>query len=293
MKRLLLAVVLAGAAAAKLSCTPPVSVATFNIRMFPEAATQPQRVAERLAETDADIIAVQEIRSEDALLEVLATASRISGRDYRLALSSCGGRSGLATGIIHDQRRVKLIATQQFREHNADNVGTCDRELRPALLAVMEANGRRVAAISVHLQFGPSPEQQATRRRQWAGVLKIMQNAARDYGAEVVALGDFNSTGWEENIGGERDFILTSVKDAGLALATLEIPCTSYWQPQGPQGRYTPSVLDHMVVGGDDWSQPAPRGMCAEHACRAIPPGPPPDDFAHVSDHCPVRMELD
>src|SRR5688572_398721 len=63
------------------ACSPPVTVATFNIRMFPEPGTDHSLVAERLAELDASVIAVQEIRDARAMGDVLEDASRYTGRD--------------------------------------------------------------------------------------------------------------------------------------------------------------------------------------------------------------------
>lgn len=38
------------------ACSSPVTVATFNIRLFPEPSTDPTRVAERIVELDASVI---------------------------------------------------------------------------------------------------------------------------------------------------------------------------------------------------------------------------------------------
>lgn len=276
----------------KLACAPePISLATFNIRMFPEQSTDPGRVAELLAEVDADVIAVQEIRDEDALLSVLKQASRLSGRDFKLALSSCGGPGNLSTGIVYDASRLTLIGARQFKEHRADDEGSCARGHRPALLAVVEdAHGQRVAALSVHLQHGPNPDQLAARKKQWAGVVQILKDVEKQYKAHAVALGDFNSTGYTDNAGGEREFIEKTLEDAGLRLATSQIACTAYWQPEGERGDLTPSILDHIVVSGGEWATPEPRGMCQALSCQKTSADKLPRDYKTVSDHCPLRI---
>lgn len=270
-----------------VSCGRRVTLATYNIRMFPEEGTDRARLLELFLEIDADIVAVQEIRDEDALLAVLRAASARSGRELRLALSTCGGPANIKTGLVYDANAVRLLGTRQFKEHNADDSGDCAQKYRAALLGVFESGSERLAVLSVHMQHGPAPEQLAARKRQWAGVIAILAEARIGYDAEVVALGDFNSTGFQDDGNGERSFIEATLDRAGLSLATEEIGCTAYWQPSGRQGSYVPSILDHMVVSGR-WEAPTALGMCAALSCQQSSKAP--HDYERVSDHCPLRI---
>ncbi|HEY3353427.1 MAG TPA: endonuclease/exonuclease/phosphatase family protein [Polyangia bacterium] len=268
----------------------PVTLATFNIRMFPEATTDRTRLAELLAGLDADVVAVQEIRDEGALRDVLRRASRAAKRDLRLALAPCGGASGLATGVVFDAKRLRLVETRQYRELDPDDRGGCSLGHRAALLAVLEGRGRRVAVLSVHLLFGAEPEQRAVRRRQWQQAVTILKDVAGRYQADAIALGDFNSLGYRDNLGGERDFIERTVKKAKLELVTAKVPCTAYWRPDPDGGGYVPSTLDHIVATSGSFRRLEPRGMCEALACRPAEGRDPPRDYRTVSDHCPVRV---
>lgn len=296
MKRALLAasLLLGALGAGRLACAPePVALATFNIRMFPEPSTNHARLAELIAEVDADILAVQEIRDEDALNEVLRSASLQSGRDYRLSLATCGGSANIATGLVYDVSRVELVGLRQFKEHHEDDRGDCAKKRRAALLGIFEAQGQTVAVLSVHMQHGHLPEQYEARKRQWAGVVRILQEAAERHEARAVALGDFNSTGYADEPREERAFIEKTIQDAGLHLATEGIACTEYWRPYGEDGIYQPSILDHIVVTDAAWSTPEPLGLCAQLACQPAGPEQKPADYHTVSDHCPIRITLE
>jgi endonuclease/exonuclease/phosphatase family metal-dependent hydrolase len=277
------------------ACSTPIYIATFNIRMFPENATNRDRVKQVLLTLDADLIAVQEIRDEDALIELLRQASKESNRELRLALSSCGGTGNISTGLIYDSKRLTLLGVKQYREHRFDDAGDCKKSrLRAAMLGIFEdPRGEKLLALSVHLQHGANPDQLETRKIQWANLVKILNEAEQQFGGHAIALGDFNSTGFSDNAGDERDFIFKTVSDAGLDLATKNIPCTSYWQPKGADGDFAASILDHMVVGSGDWSTPEPKGMCQTLSCQSTSANNPPPDYHNVSDHCPLRITLE
>lgn len=267
----------------------PLSIATFNIRMFPENTTNTERVAQVLSDANADIIAVEEIRDEDTLLDTIKRVSQLSGRKYALALSGCGGSGGISVGFIYDQARVTLVGTKLFREHRSDNEGYCNSTFRAALLAVFDDRKKkqRISALAVHFKSGNKKDNFEDRKRQWVNVISILDDAKRQYGGTVIALGDFNTAGFENNQNGEKTFIFDTLKKTDYQLATSTIGCTSYWKPGN---EYVPSVLDHMVVSKENWSVPESLGMCQELKCQKV--SERPEDHKNVSDHCPVRIEL-
>lgn len=85
MRRRLLTALALGALAVvcPVRCSPPTTLATFNIEMFPKATTDPERVAQLLADTDADVIAVQEIRDPVAFERVVELAATSTRRVFR------------------------------------------------------------------------------------------------------------------------------------------------------------------------------------------------------------------
>ncbi len=269
------------------ACSSRVTVATFNIRFFPEPSTDVARVAETVAELPASIIAVQEIRDVAAMHRMLADASRRSGRDYRLLPGPCGGRGeALTTGVIYDARRWTVLEHMGYPGLEPD--GACGREHgQPGTLGVFEGKrGERVGVLSVHLW--PFPRRFAERREQWAKVVELVTAARRRHGVPILAMGDYNSTGYRGEPPQEKSFIEATVDAAGFTLPTADIPCTEYWRPPDSDGDYLPSTLDHVVTAGGRWEPAAVKGLCERMACQPRPEDELDPDFKVVSDHCPV-----
>lgn len=268
-------------------CASPVAVATFNIRFFPEPTTDRGLVAERLVQTGASAIAVQEITDGAAFEAMLADASSRSGRDYRLVLGPCLDASRLTTGVVYDANAWRLLHSEHYKQLRKGEPA-CGDEM-PATLAVLDDGRRRIALLSVHLQ--PFPVGFDRRRGQWRRVLAILDEVRDTWTPDaVLAMGDYNSTGFTTEPGAERPFVEGILLDTPYALPTRELDCTEYWQPARPRGPYQPSILDHMVVSGGQWEPPQAIGMCERLACEPSAYEAMDPDFRLVSDHCPVVM---
>ena len=266
----------------------PLRIATFNIEFYggfdrgrgAPKYTDEERLSEILRSLDADVIAVQEIESPERLAGL---ADRLG---YRVALSRCGGGSGMHVGFLFRPDRVALEGSEEFPELAPDGRGRCERGERPGFLGKFRAGDRPFALLAVHLAARADEENQAKRRAQWRRAIEIL-SSRRAAGAQVGLLGDTNSTGFRDEDSRERRFIEEQIAGAGLELRTRALPCSEYFHDRG---QLTPSMLDHVVVspgfpvvGGAEV-----RGYCAESACRPLPAVPPPRDYAEVSDHCPV-----
>lgn len=296
MPRRLRPVVIAvlGLALALLSvraCAPePVRVATFNIEMFPNPHTDRAAVAQAIAELDAHVLALQEIVDGEAMRAVLAEASRIQGRDWRLVLGPCGGDGfRVTTGVAWDASRVQLVAARGYPGLDPSGDGVCSSDLPATAAVVTTDGGARLSVVSIHLR--PFPEHYEQRKRQWPRVLTILGALRREYGGEAIAIGDFNSTGFTTGPSDERSFVERIVADADMELLTGELPCTEYWQPVPPFSELLPSLLDHAVVTGGSWEEPQALGMCERLQCRATPRPAMDPRWRSVSDHCPVVVE--
>lgn len=278
---LVLATLLAG-------CSSDVTIATFNIRLFPEPTTDHAVVAERIAELDASVIAVQEIRDAPALGLVLEDASRASGRDYQLLIGACGGLGDhITTGVVYDAAMWSVLEHRDYPDFRTDD--TCIPGTQSGTLGVFaDARGHRLGVLSVHLR--PFPEAFEQRKRQWARVIERMGEVERSFDAPVVALGDYNSTGWRGEPAQEHAFIEDTVAGAGYGLPTADLPCTEYWRPKGDEGAFRPSALDHAVTARGRWTTARVRGMCERLACSPTEPDAMDPDFTTVSDHCPVVL---
>ena len=142
----------------------------------------------------------------------------------------------------------------------------------------------------LHLAAGSEPERVARRRDQWGRALAIARRLrARDQ-LPLLVLGDVNSTGWLDDAGGERSFVLGAAADAGFTVPTADLACTEFWR--SPRGRFEPSVLDHTLVAGLTPPKATVHGYCARLACRPHPLDEPTAEYATVSDHCPVTLDL-
>jgi endonuclease/exonuclease/phosphatase family metal-dependent hydrolase len=271
------------------ACTSPITVATFNIRMFPEGSTDRPLVARRLVELDASVIAVQEIRDARALGEVLELAAQQSGRDYQLLLGPCGGEGWfITTGVVYDARAWEVLEHVGYPDLQPEGEGACGVRQAATGAVLADDRGRRLGVLSVHLR--PFPEELDTRREQWARVVARMGELERRHGATVVALGDYNSTGFTGDPPEERAFVERTVAAAGYQLPTATLACTEYWRPANDPGDYRPSLLDHAVASGGQWRAQV-HGMCERLACRPTAPDRMDPDYFSVSDHCPVVLE--
>ncbi len=268
-------------------CSTPVRVATFNIRLFPELTTDRARVAERLIELDASVVAVQEIRDARAFGLVLEDASRYSGRDYQLLIGPCGGEGEyITTGVVVDANVWQVVEHTGYPD--LDPAGTCGLRQAGTLVVLEDRGGRRLGVLSVHLR--PFPAEFEVRRQQWARVLERLDEVERRYDAPVLALGDYNSTGFRGEPPEEREFIERAVAEAGYRLPTAGLACTEYWMPRTDPSHYRPSTLDHVVATRGEW-QAEVRGMCQRLACAETAPEAMDPDYFSVSDHCPVVIE--
>lgn len=269
------------------------TLGTFNIRLFPDRGTAQAAVAERIAELDADLFMVQEIREPAAFDAVLAVASAATGRDYAASLGPMCRTSELQLGVVHDRRRFREVERRTQALLDPEGRCSCRDGHPPAFLSVLEGEGgARLAAMSVHLQYGGRRWMHRARRDQWDHLVATILRLRAELGPIALAVaGDFNSTGFPDDDRGERTLIVEAAARAGMVLATAELRCTAYWRPNRRTRDYVPSMLDHILL------DPAPRGpvevlgMCAALGGRGCPGDADVRDFHVVSDHCPLRVQ--
>ncbi|MCA9652281.1 MAG: endonuclease/exonuclease/phosphatase family protein [Myxococcales bacterium] len=265
---------------------------TFNIRLFPDRGTEPQVVAQRIAELDADLFMVQEIRDGEAFDAVLAQASALTGRDYAVGLGPMCRTSELQLGVVHDRRRFREVERRVQAQLDPEARCSCRDGHPPALLSVLEsvADGARLAAMSVHLQYGGRRWMHRARRDQWDHLVASILRVREELGLPLAVAGDFNSTGYADDDRGERSTIERMVRACGMHLATAGLTCTAYWRPNRRTRVYVPSMLDHILLSEPPAAPPEVLGMCATLGGKAWPGDTEVPDFHVVSDHCPVRV---
>ncbi len=267
------------------------SLGTFNIRLFPDRDTEPSAVAERIAELDADVLMVQEIRDPEVFDAVLADASRRVGRDYVASLGPMCRTSELMLGVVHDRRRYTQVDQRTQAQLDPEARCSCRDGHPPALLSVLEApDGQRRAAMSVHLQFGGRRWMHRARRDQWDHLVASIGRVRAEFAGPLAVAGDFNSTGYVDDDRGERRWIEDMVQRAGMVLATAGLRCTAYWRPNRRTGDYVPSMLDHILLSEPPRGQVEVLGMCRTLGGARQPGDCDNPDFHRVSDHCPLRV---
>jgi endonuclease/exonuclease/phosphatase family metal-dependent hydrolase len=277
----------------------PRSLGSFNIRFFPGPDTDPDLVAQRVAEMNADTFAVQEIVDPEAFEEMLRRASALTGRDYRFVLGRYCREWNMLLGVVWDAERYTLEQSRERAQLDPEGIVECGQGYPPAMLAVLvDREGSRLPLMSIHFQCCGEAWQHQRRRQEWGHLLESLPKLEEELGAAVVVAGDFNSVGFDDNEGGERDFIDEELARAGRRVTPADLPCTEYWQPPKAAGDFAVSALDHILVraGEEDEVSGAGRareagemevlGMCRALKCEALAH----DDFEQVSDHCPVAL---
>ncbi|MEX1362541.1 MAG: endonuclease/exonuclease/phosphatase family protein [Nannocystaceae bacterium] len=269
------------------------SLGTFNIRLFPDRGTEPHAVAERIAELDVDVLMVQEIRDAAAFDAVLAEASAAAGRDYAASLGPMCRTSELRLGVVYDRRRFREVEQRVQAQLDPEARCSCRDGHPPALLSVLEAtdDGRRRAAMSVHLQYGGRRWMHRARRDQWDHLVASIDRLRAELRVPLAVAGDFNSTGYVDDDRGERRTIERMVQACGMHLATAGVRCTAYWRPNRRTGVYVPSMLDHILLSEPPGGPVEALGMCATLGGRIWPGDTEVPDFHVVSDHCPLRVQ--
>jgi endonuclease/exonuclease/phosphatase family metal-dependent hydrolase len=263
-----------------------VRVVTWNLHNFPGDDQNLPRLRERLAKLDADLLAVQEIHDPAALANLLP--------GWQLHLSEHGGRGHQRLGIALDPTTLELVGP--VREHPEL---TMNGHVRPAVSARLRVRGGPdFHVVVVHLKA--KSDGLPLRRKQWP----LLAELARDLlqtDPDLVLLGDFNATG---PAGGSPDDELTALADIlgplGLHRIPPAVPCSAYWDGARRDAWQEPSLLDLVWVAGlapnlGHDPQSRPLHHCARHHCQAFrsTPAYPEPDFADLSDHCPVALDLE
>ncbi|WP_434422337.1 endonuclease/exonuclease/phosphatase family protein [Nannocystis pusilla] len=262
-------------------------VATWNLRNFPDEGHDLTRLAARLPELAADVIAVQEIHDAARLKQAMP--------GWELVLSATGGRNDQRLGFLYDPAVFELIGAP--REHEQLTMGG---QVRPGLSGYLRARGGGpdFHVLVVHLKA--RDEGYALRRSQWELLAEIVEEIARD-DDDVMVLGDFNATGPAQGRPDEELMALDArLGAAGLQRVVNGSGCSAYWDGGRRDAWHVPSLLDLVWVRGFlaaevEKVHAEPLLHCARHACRPFRSTPtyPERDYADLSDHCPVIVDFE
>lgn len=261
-------------------------VATWNLRNFPEPTQDLARLRERLKDLGADLLAVQEIHDPVALQALLP--------GWVVHLSEQGGRGHQRLGVAFDPAVLELV--EPVREHLELAMGG---RVRPGLSAYLRARdgGPDFHVLVIHLKA--KPDGQPLRMKQWSLLAAIAGDLLRR-DPDLIVLGDFNATGAVKGSADQELAALGAVLEPlGLRRLAPDSPCSAYWEGSRRDAWHEPSLLDLVWVaaleeGVGPASRVRPLHHCARHQCRPFrsTPAHPEPDYANLSDHCPVMLDL-
>ena len=266
--------------------TAGLRIVTWNLHNFPEPSQDQERLQGRLKGLGADVLAIQEIHDPAALQALLP--------GWQLAISEHGGRGHQRLGVAFDP--VALAQIGPTREHAELGMRG---HVRPGLSVYLrgQGGGPDFHVLVVHLKA--KGEGHPLRVQQWRLLAEIARDLLRR-DPDLVILGDFNATG---PAGGSPGDELAALEGrlGPLGLRRLVGPdsCSAYWDGARRDAWHEPSLLDLVWVAGLTESQSAaaqahPLHHCARHRCQAFRStgAHPEPDYADLSDHCPVVVDL-
>ncbi len=279
---------------------------SWNLRWFPDGSTggpsatptDVEWAACILATLRADVVALQEIvlseRGQAAVATLARRLGELTGGRFEARFDRCPRDGRQHVGWLVDVTRARILAEEQLDDVNPE--GGCSHHLRPGhALYLRFARGLDLSAVVVHLDAGQAPRDASHRRdsfRAIAGAARRLARARRD--RDVLVLGDLNTMGCSDCSPRVDAAAELAALDAALAPALRRVAaraaCTELYHGEG-------SLLDHALttVSSREVASGARvevHGPCAQHRCRP-PRGARPPMLDHLSDHCPIAIELD
>lgn len=289
---------------AKSSATPRRGqgprLATFNVKWFPDLGPgkkPPQRpgtdvewLACIIALTGAEAVAVQEFkripRARAAAGELLAHLDRMTGGAWDLAFDNCPNEASQHVGILNDQRRANSNSSQRTLAELNPHGEACKDSLRPGLAVDLTlSDGTKVTFVSVHLKSGTEVRSRGLREKSFDALVKLSPAP----GHALVVAGDLNSMGCPTcspslDALGERSEMQRLAQARGLEVPEVAPPCSHHFERGS-------TLLDGFVVDPAlGVARTEAGGHCATTHCSTAHRELPVEK--HVSDHCPVVLEL-
>jgi endonuclease/exonuclease/phosphatase family metal-dependent hydrolase len=283
-----------------------VRIASWNLRWFPDGSSggpsdQPTDVewaACVLAALRVDAIGLQEIllhpRGVEALERLRAQLDRLTRGRWEAHFDACPRDGRQHVGWLVDTSRARVLEARQLDSVNPE--GGCAHHLRPGLGVYARFRGGLDASLFVaHLDSGQAPRDHDHRAQSLVALMaEARAAAARHRDDDVLVLGDLNTMGCSDCAPAVSADAELAALDASLGSSMRRVEpsvrCTEFYRGRG-------SLLDHVLVTTRSRELPGEarvevHGPCAEHRCT-LPRGTSPAMLQHLSDHCPLVVELD
>lgn len=290
-----------------------IRLATWNIRWFPigKPSDQSENVADptdiawlicAIRWMQLDILAVQESlatpEAAKAWDRIIASLNQQTGATWRWHRQSCGRPDDHHIGLLWNDTRVSLSEFESLWQFNAkaqSATNACTFGLRPGQYAWVQARepkGVDFHLIGLHLKSGPTVFAVEDRHNALNRIdQSIAPLLARD--RDVIILGDFNTMGagdWQSRDSELKNLRRKVAKEKpGFADLPLHPQCSHYFRGRG-------GWLDHVLVPQEMQEVTVTAvqvtGYCAVAGCDRIR-GDYPLAYRHLSDHCPVVLEIE
>jgi endonuclease/exonuclease/phosphatase family metal-dependent hydrolase len=287
-------------------------IGSWNIRWFPNGTSHghdPNKqtdipwLACAIATLDVDVLAVEEItqgpEGRSALLDLLEALDGYTHGSWQGQFDECAGSGRQHVGFLFDSRRVAMTEMGDVAGLNPGS-SACALNLRPGYGAHASfVGGPDLWLVAVHLDSGVMQRDFDHRRESVARLPEVAAQLAQRFADDdLIVLGDWNTMGCKGCEGGDvsaEDEIMR-IDHALSEAAFTRVPmppgtaCSHYYH--GHAG-----LLDHVAAHAGVRTLAAHatlevHGLCAELQCKPLARAAPEAALAHLSDHCPLVLEL-
>ncbi|RMF81134.1 MAG: hypothetical protein D6737_05920 [Chloroflexi bacterium] len=173
------------------ACVNPLRIATWNIENFNVSRLDDSDSADALVATwaaiDADIVALQEIGSQEAIDSLLTLVNAMTGRDYQAVLSYRGGGSQ-KVGFAWDSETVSPLTEAA----QIDSLRLRGTRLRPGFTMDFRFGAYDFTLVTLHLKATQETPSQRIREAQMTLLAQWFDERPPDADEDVIILGDYN-----------------------------------------------------------------------------------------------------
>ena len=287
---------------------PTARVGTWNVRFYPDGAPFLRRdpaqatdipwLACSIAWMDVDVLAVQEFKRSEraarATRELISRLDRLTGGRWRLALDDCPNDALNHVGFLFDETRVEGHNFRRVARFNPKG-DACDAAEDPGWMGDFDfKSGLELSIVAVHMVSGDHHEAFELRRKSWVAFKDSL--ALADDSRPVLVAGDLNTAGCEDckpRVTAHQETASLSswlVDNTPFRLQPADARCSEYWGDH-------PFLLDHFALARRNGSPVVQArahvaGFCGEVECARFPENAMPAAFQHLSDHCPVLLDI-
>lgn len=242
-------------------------VMTWNLEQYPISSFTMEEVSNVITSLDPDVVALQEITSEDVFNTLV---DNLDGWEGSIAVS---GNLNLA--FLYKPSEITLL--EPVSQIITDNSYAFPRP--PAIIKIEHELGQ-VYLVDIHLKCCDGTENVA-RRKEAASLIKtyIDENLPND---RVVVLGDFNDEIYSSD--GSEDTFNNFIDDPdNYKFADMDIAMgnESGWSYPG-----WPSHIDHILITNEFFGDQLDVNVLQLNNCYE-------NYFSWVSDHRPVIMRVE